>query len=1030
MVKRVLKWLSLSLLVVIVLVGAAIGIVLNVVFTPEKLTPIVEKYANEYLNADVRFQSIDLTFYSTFPNFTLDIRDGSVVTKVFQGAGRDTCFAKTDSLVNFKRCKITVNPLAFLSRQDIIVRRLILVKPDIYAYIDTNGMPGWNILRPTADTVTMAEEASADTLSSGKFAGKIDIRRIRVIDGNIVFDDRANRLYSRFEGVNLNLSAAYEGVEADLEMKLGMKNCILWQEGNVLVRRTALDIETGLRVDRDSLLCVLDKTVCTVNGIKFGVGGRLQADTLNHVLNTDLTFGIKVPSLDVLLNLIPENILKHDKKAEVGGSVAFGGTLKGAYGKDRFPVLQARFRVTDGQAKYAGMPYALEQLDVDLEGLLDFQKQQPSYVKVNKLRVKGQSVDIDLEGKVEQLLVSPRVLAKLKADVNFDLIPKIFPLSEGVSMTGNLTAALNADVLVADVQNRDLGKLDIRGVCKLKDVLLKSERNSFLLRSKSVGLGFGTNRADSTILQGKNLLSGVFGFDSVDISVKDKLEFHVDTSYVVLKTSPLKDTAAVASMSADLHLGWMNLSLGDSLRLRTGNTVADVALRPSKQNKKIPVLQSKLKMDSLRIRAKKSHLRLAKADFALVMEKNQDTTDVRRWLTTGTVGFRDMRVFTPLFPLRVQMPATRLTLKPGEIHLKRAKLKVGRSDVLLTGSVFNLANAFSRGEDLRANLSLKSKRINCNQLIRALDMGAKRLEQFQFSGEEDLTDSQIDSLEMAADTVPVADSTLAVFVIPPKIDFHFDMEIGEVRYGKLLLENVHGEMVMKDQCVQMTDLSLRSMAANVQTTLIYKASTPEKAYAGFDLRMDDIDVASLIGFMPSLDSIVPMLRSFEGQVDFHIAGESDLDSTLMIDLPTLKSAAYIDGKNLVLMDGETFSEISKMLMFKNKERNLIDSVSVDLLVKDGVIEIFPFLVEMDRYKVAVGGEHKVDMTFDYHISVLKSPVPFRLGVDVYGSLDDMKFRITKAKYKDLFIPSRRAKVDSAQLNVRAQIRRMLQTARE
>ena len=235
---------------------------------------------------------------------------------------------------------------------------------------------------------------------------------------------------------------------------------------------------------------------------------------------------------------------------------------------------------------------------------------------------------------------------------------------------------------------------------------------------------------------------------------------------------------------------------------------------------------------------------------------------------------------------------------------------------------------------------------------------------------------------------------------------------------------------MKDQYVQMTDLSMRSQAANVQTTLIYKASDPRRAYAGFDLRMDDIDVASLVSFMPSLDSIVPMLRSFEGQVDFHIAGESDLDSTLMIDLPTLRSAAYLDGRNLVLMDGETFAEISKMLMFKNKERNLIDSISVDFLVKDGIIEIFPFLVEMDRYKVAVGGEQHIDMTFDYHISVLKSPIPFRLGLDVYGSLDDTKFRITKAKYKDLFIPSRRAKVDSAQLNVRAQIRRMLQTARE
>ena len=513
--------------------------------------------------------------------------------------------------------------------------------------------------------------------------------------------------------------------------------------------------------------------------------------------------------------------------------------------------------------------------------------------------------------------------------------------------------------------------------------------------------------------------------------MKDKLEFHVDTSYVKVKTSPLRDTTAVASMSADLHLGWMDLRLGDSLRLRTGNTRATLALKPSKRDKRIPFLSSTLKMDSLRVRAKKSRLRLSKADFALVTEKNADTTDVRKWLTAGTVGFKDLRLFTPMFPLRVQVPGTRVTLRPGEIQLKGAAVKVGRSDVLLTGRVFNLAGALSKGEDLRADLAVKSKRINCNQLMRAMEIGAKRMEQWELAYGDEITDRQMDSLEMVTDSVAMADSTsLAVFVVPPKVDFHFETEIGEVRYGRLKLEDIHGELVMKDQCVEMTDLSLRSMAANVQTTLIYKASTPRRAYAGFDLRMDDIDVASLIGFMPSLDSIVPMLRSFEGQVDFHIAGESDLDSTLMIDLPTLRSAAYLDGRNLVLMDGETFAEISKMLMFKNKERNLIDSVSVDFLVKDGIIEIFPFLVQMDRYKVAVGGEHKVDMTFDYHISVLKSPVPFRLGVDVYGSLDDMKFKLTKAKYKDLFIPSRRAKVDSAQLNVRAQIRRMLQSARE
>ena len=45
-------------------------------------------------------------------------------------------------------------------------------------------------------------------------------------------------------------------------------------------------------------------------------------------------------------------------------------------------------------------------------------------------------------------------------------------------------------------------------------------------------------------------------------------------------------------------------------------------------------------------------------------------------------------------------------------------------------------------------------------------------------------------------------------------------------------------------------------------------------------------------------------------------------------------------------------------------------------------------------------------------------------------MEKMKFKITKAKYKNLFIPSKRAKVDSAQINVRNQIRRILQSARE
>ena len=191
---------------------------------------------------------------------------------------------------------------------------------------------------------------------------------------------------------------------------------------------------------------------------------------------------------------------------------------------------------------------------------------------------------------------------------------------------------------------------------------------------------------------------------------------------------------------------------------------------------------------------------------------------------------------------------------------------------------------------------------------------------------------------------------------------------------------------------------------------------------GLELGLNKILVNKLIDLFPSMDTLVPMLRSFEGVVDCQITATCQTDSTMSVLLPTLNASCFMRGKDMVLLDGETFAEISKTLMFKNKKRNLIDSIAVDLAIKDSKIEVFPFLVEMDRYKVAVGGTHNMDMTFDYHLSVLKSPVPFKLGIDITGNLDDFKFKIVRCKYKDFLQPAKQAELDSTRRNVRELIR--------
>lgn len=224
------------------------------------------------------------------------------------------------------------------------------------------------------------------------------------------------------------------------------------------------------------------------------------------------------------------------------------------------------------------------------------------------------------------------------------------------------------------------------------------------------------------------------------------------------------------------------------------------------------------------------------------------------------------------------------------------------------------------------------------------------------------------------------------------------------------------------------------MDAKMRSTLVYHAADKEKGYAGFDLHLDDVNIGELVNFIPSLDSMVPMLRSFKGYVKFDVAAESVVDSTLNIQIPTLRSAIHLEGDSLVLMDGETFAEISKMLLFKNKERNVFDHIAVNITVEDGNVTVYPFLVEIDRYRAAVGGTQDLDMNFQYHISILKSPVPFKLGLNITGNLDDMKFRLGKAKYKDAVTPVEIRKVDSTRTNLGIQIvqdfRRILERGRQ
>lgn len=966
-VKKTLKISGITLGTVLLVLLVAIAFVINFIVTPKKLTPVVLDAANQTLNAHLDMESVELTFFSTFPQFGLKVKNGSLVSKALN----DSSWCKTDSLLSFKECVLTVNPIAYLMENRIVVHNLSLEEVAVYAYRNKTGKANWEVTRASVDTIP-ADTASTD------FNSEIDIRNIELKHANLVFDDRNTDIYSRIDDANLKLRLSLTKGISTLGLKFDNKNILFWQQGELLVNKIATSLRTDIMVDRQTAVWKLKDTELDVNGIRLDVNGAFRRDTVAKTIGMDLEYGLHAPSMETVLRMIPKSYVK-DTKVSAKGEVTVSGRVRGVYGDKKLPAVSLKIGIKEASAQYKGLPYGIDEVTADFDAYVDLMRHQPSYLNLKIFHFKGAHTEVLADAKVDDLLDDPLITFHTKSTVDLDALAKTFPLQESVTITGKLDADMGMKCRLSALKKQDIGRMKLGGKLELKDFELKDTAKDFDF------LGNATFRfRDNETLQAqidvrKLVLRSRFLSSDIERLVAN-----------VSSTNP-QDTNRIVSLQCDMEVSKLRASMGDSIKLYSARAKAQAALGPQGVDVTKPAIDFSLRADSLFFSAAGTRMAMNVAGIKMKADKLNDSL----WMPKGIVGFNRLRFRTPEFGLPIRMSKTAVTVDGPKITLKNASVRIGRSNMTATGDMMGVYRAMTKGEKLTAHLSLTSDLIDCNQLINSL------------SFPEDTT-------EVLTDSVP---SEMKLFVIPRNIDFELQTDLKKVIFEKMLFENVHGAVDIKNQAIHLEDLSMRALDADMKAVMVYKAGSPRGGYAGFDFKIRNINIAKLVDFVPALDTIVPMLRSFKGRVMFDVAADARLDSAMDIRIPTLRSAIHIKGDSLVLMDGETFAEISKMLMFKNKKENVFDSISVNVTVHDGNVTVYPFLVEIDRYKAAVGGEQGLDMNFNYHISILKSPLPFKAGVNISGNLDKMKFRIGKAKYKDAVTPAAVHRVDSTRMNM-------------
>ncbi len=956
-----------------------------------------------------------------------------------------------DTLFYVERVDVALN-IKSLLKNSLVIGGIFVIAPEANYVVYADGTTNWDIFKETTEEESEdgeatevasaedeeapadleeaegdeADESSEEAEESGEenVLESIGIRKLLVDKVNLTYENQMEDLYVAIHGGDFKFSggAAYQkGMK--LAFGLDAESIYMSQGEEVIIKDIPVGIQAIISYIDDTHSLLIDDAELNVSGVDFKFMGSAVADTLAHRAEVNLDYELNMPSFSELLTKVPDTYSEYTKDLTIEGELNCKGTVSGYIGNDVMPVVTGTLRFDGGKVANVKSKGAIEPINLDAEWNIDLNQQGPSEFIVNNFEIGSDVISLDFKGSMKSIFTDPKVRARVR--LNADLARFADLLPESAKVEGKVDVDMGFDLRLKALKAGDLGNMKAGGrvtISSLKAELPVDDYTANLNIDDMdlvLGAGGGSLSGISVSNAYENMelatLGGSFGYSGLSVAIGD-LHLVMDTLGVAFKSSPLRDTTAVVPVEADFE--WRDLLVydADSVIAISKYLNASASIIPWERDRTLPYVKLAFTSDTLALR--KESTRISLGQFKVDVASPCLSREKQMWIPTGYIDFEKFTMLTPIFPLPVLVEKTKFEFDQDQFKLNRAPIRVGVSDMAISGNIKNIWRFLWLDEGVDANLTITSRMLNVNQILMAMERGGEFIEMMRDSiGNSELM-SAVDSVANLeapeSGEIPIN----SVIVIPDKYSLDCKLDIARLLLGKWDVSDVKARLDVEDGVLSVREMSMNSAEADIMLQALYRAETSDEAFAGFAFKMEDVDIERVFELFPSFDTIFPMLESFEGNLNVAIAACGTWDSELNVDMNSLKGGAYIDGTDLVVLDGETFAQIAKMLKFKNRERNMIDSLSVTMVIGDGVVDIYPFLLTMDRYKVALGGKQNLDMSFNYHVSVLKWPLGIKFGLNIYGDFDKMKFKITKAKYKDLLDPVRSESLLSQSINVR------------
>jgi hypothetical protein len=744
----------------------------------------------------------------------------------------------------------------------------------------------------------------------------------------------------------------------------------------------------------------LDQAQIGLNRYLINIVGDVERAN-NGDVNLDLALNTNALVIEDVLTYLPEKVQQKLSSIEYTGKATLSDVeVKGTVNDSLMPLIKAKVLTDHVKVNVKKLPYPFT--DVNLDGNLDLDlNSDANSLTVNSVSAKFNRSSFTADGLVDDLLGDIGLKLKVKGDVPLTDIKSFLP--KNVKLNGrtnlDLTTNFTYEQLKKSLDDYNLNRLSAKANLKIRDFTFDMDT----IHASAPTLNVGLTLPASAKQKGQKGAYITLTTSKLDANVGKSIKADLNNPDIKLAADSFKGGIEKMLLNADLKFSQMDVDYDDV----TAHIDAPVFTFVTTPEKNAKGLNARVALDGKDVVAKKGkdyaiNTNSLKVNAAINQNKTKNDF-LNRWNPSADFVLGNAVVKVDGIDEDIHISNIDFLFNSHELDFKKSTFRIGKSDLSLQGSVVGIKEWIEDHKNLmKGDMQVTSNMMDINEI---LDLT---------SG---LGHSDAEPVEATVTETKEDDP----FMVPEGINFNFVLNTKRAVYDNFDMNDLNGTMTVKDGTLILREIGFTNKAAEMQLTALYQSPRKNNLFLAMDFHLLRVQINDLLTMIPYIDTLVPMLKTFDGQAEFHIGAETNLKSNYEPKISTLRAAADIEGKNLTVNDRFTFTKITDLLDISTNGSYRVDSLDVQLTAFKNEIDLWPSQIAIGKYKVTVDGRMTLDRNGEYHLSVTQSPLPVRLGLKISGPFNKLEYKLEDCKYPNLYKPNKRSDTEQMYYELKKKI---------